>query len=431
VSIWKSLAARGMAAPAAAALAAATMAALAVPALAMPALAVPALAGARALAGPVSPQAGQCVTPSPWDIVGIGAQSTLDVGDQLARNYDSTIKKDSPSTPCVYEWSAGPPWTLNGISQKLIVVKAGCKPGIPPQAISALYTSGDTTSNGKTYPCVDFVRSERARTPTDPPYGPGGSAFVAFAGDAVTYSSTRVSNVPDDLSQAQLAEIFGCKVAAAHGFKANTWGALLGAKARGAADAIDPIVPQPGLGTLSFWMEKALRLPTDTEPACGTAATLPTAQQPEENEGVSKLFLVKGKPNPNVIFPFSVGAYVAQEAHSAPCGKQPAKGQNMFGCDETGVLYLRGIAAIVNGKTIDVAPTVLSHGVPVTNPLWNGTAFHLLEFDVVMYSAAKGNVNHIPPRLVRIFGPHGYWCTNPAVLESYGFEPAPGCGTTS
>jgi hypothetical protein len=387
-----------------------------------------ALAAAPALADPVSRSAAKPVTPSPWDIVGVGAGSILYVSDQLARNYDRTIKKDTPSTPYVYEWGPG---NLNGIVQPLVVVKAGCKPGVPPPDISALGW-GITTYKGTTYPCVDFIRSERARQRIDPHYARGGVAFVTFAGDAVTYSSTRVSNVPNDLSRARLADIFGCTIHAAHGFKAGTWGALLGPKAKDATGSPDPIVPQAGSGTLQFWMEKALGLPTDTEPACGSLAGVTNpARQPEENEGISPAFALHGKPNPNVIFPFSVAAYVAQEAHSAACGKPPTKGQNAFGCDETGVLRLDGIGAVIDGKTTDVAPTVPSHGVPVTNPLWNRTAFHTLEFDVVSYSSAKGNVNHIAPRLMRIFGPHGYWCTNPAVLGSYGFEPTPSCGMTS
>lgn len=113
----------------------------------------------------------------------------------------------------------------------------------------------------------------------------------------------RERNAPKNLSKLQLKEIFGCSVPATGPFAANTWGALLGPSAKGANDAIDPIVPQAGSGTLSFWMKTALGLTTTTEPTCGTAKNLTVPQQPEENEGTSKVFLLNGHPNPDVIYP--------------------------------------------------------------------------------------------------------------------------------
>jgi hypothetical protein len=384
------------------------------------------LAVAPALAEPIN-AAGHPVTPAPYDIVGVGSESISYVSDQLSYNYNLTVKKHGPSNPYIYDWDAVPPSNLNNTTQ-VITLKAGCtkeaRPDGSSAGISALTTYPDTHYKGKTYPCVNFARSSRPRKSTDPDYAAGGVAFVTLAQDAVTYSSTAVTNVPNNLTKAQLVEIFSCTVPSANGDAANTWGALLGAKAKkgSAGQKIDPIVPQAGSGTLSFWMETALGLTTDTEPTCGTAASLSTAKQPEENEGTSSVFLSHGKPNPNVIYPFSVGAYVAEAYHSKVCGHAPKAGQNKFGCDETGVLHLDGIAGI--------APTVKKSGVPVTNPAWNSTVFRRFLYDVVPF--ATNTSNHIPTDLEKWFGAKGgaSFCKQTKVLEAYGFEPTSLCGFT-
>jgi ABC-type phosphate transport system substrate-binding protein len=388
---------------------------------------------ATALAEPINPHTHKTVTPNAWDIVGVGSQTISYVSDQLSYNYDSKIKHDTTKTPYLYDWDAVP--TTNPLdTTQQVRLKAGCKntrPDGSSAGITALETYGSVKYKGVTYPCVNFARSSRGRnsttSPVDPACAKGGICFVYLGGDVVTYATTANSNAPSDLTTAQLKAIFGCTVKAAHGDPANTWGALLGSKAKkgSAKQKIDPLVPQNGSGTLKFFMETALGLPTDTEPSCGTLAGVTQLRfQPEENEGISVVFKLKnGKPNPNVLYPFSIGSYVSQEAHSAAVGKSPKKGQNMFGRDETGVLVIRAI----NG----LQPTVKVKGVPTINTKWNGTVFHRYVYDVVPFSSAKGNFDGIPPNLVKIFGPKGYECGQHAVLEDYGFEVTPLCGHTS
>jgi ABC-type phosphate transport system substrate-binding protein len=383
-----------------------------------------AVAMVPASAEPLNPKTGKLVRPAPYDIVGVGSESISYVVDQLTWNYNLTVKDHSPAHPYIYSWDAVPPSNLNDTTQK-IVVKQGCKLNLRPDGSSAgiedmpAYGNTHYTYKGRkhTVPCIDFSRSSRPRKSSDPTFAKGGDAFVTLAGDAVTYATTSNTNAPQNLSKAQLVEIFGCSVPAANGFAANTWGALLGASAKGASDAIDPIVPQAGSGTLSFWMETALGLPTDTEPTCGTAANLGFGAQPEENEGISKVFLLNGKPNPNVIYPYSIGAYVAQAYHSAKCGKKPSKTQNKFGCDERGVLHLNSIAGIGNPIKNKA-----------TNPAWNSTAFHRFLYDVVRY--ATNTRDHIPSYLEKYFGHKGYFCGQSKVLAAYGFEPTALCGVT-
>jgi hypothetical protein len=391
---------------------------------------------APALAEPVNPHTGKTVTPNPWDIVGVGSQTISYVSDQLAYNYDKRIKKDTTKTPYLYNWDAVPPNNLNDTTQR-ITLKKGCvntRPNGSSPGVIALETYGSVKYKGKRYPCVNFARVSRNRSestsPKDPECAKGGACFVYFGGDVVTYATTKVTNVPDNLTRAQLAEIFGCTIPAAHGFGAGTWGALLGSSAKDPTAKPDPLVPQNGAGTLKFWMESALGLSTDSEPTCGTLAGVTKASsQPEENEGISKSFLLNGKPNPDVLFPYSVAAYVAQEAHSAKIGKRPGKNQNMFGRDETGVLYLDGITVtLTSNKTEVVAPTVRLKGVPVINSAWNSTIFHRYNYNVVPYSNGKGSYHGIPANLVKIFGPKGYECTQPKVLAEYGFESTALCG---
>jgi len=405
-----------------------------------------AVMSAPAMAEPINPHNGKTVTPNAWDIVGIGSESISYITDQLTYNYDCygtakkqsgkcTTKKDSPANPYIYSWDAVPPSNLNDTTS-IIKPKVGCKKNLRPDGSSAGITDLETdglgntsyTYKGKkhTVPCADFARSSRPRKSTDSPYAKGGIAFDTLWADAVTYASTNLkgesTNVPDNLSKSQLVEIFSCSVPAANGFAANTWGALLGSSAKGASDAIDPIVPQAGSGTLSFWMETALGLSTDTEPTCGTAATLSVAQQPEENEGISPVFKVSGKPNPNVIYPFSIGAYLSEEFHSASCAKHAShKGKNKFGCDETGVLGLNGISGI------KPTASVTGSKIPVTNPRWESTVFERELYVVVPFASTK---DHIPSNLEKFFGKKGYFCKQTAVIKDYGFESDPHCGTT-
>jgi hypothetical protein len=406
-----------------------------------------AVMSAPAIAEPINPHNGKTVTPNAWDIVGIGSESISFITDQLTYNYDCygthkkqsgkcTTKKDSPANPYIYSWDAVPPNNLNDINS-VIKPKVGCKKNIRPDGSSDGITDLEDNSLGNTHysykgkthtaPCADFARSSRPRKASDSPYAKGGIAFDTLWADAVTYASTNLkgesTNVPNNLTKAELVAIFSCNMPAANGFPADTWGAVVGSSAPDPNGVVDPIAPQAGSGTLSFWMETALGLSSDGEPTCGTAANLSTDQQPEENEGTSPVFLLNGKPNPNVIYPFSIGAYLAAEFHSAGCSKHAShKGKNLFGCDDTGVLGLNGIGGI--------KPTASVKGskFPVTNPKWESTVFERELYVVVPFASTK---DHIPAYMEKFFGKKGYFCKQSSVIKNYGFEVDPHCGTTT
>jgi ABC-type phosphate transport system substrate-binding protein len=383
-----------------------------------------ALVAAPALADPINSSKHK-VTPAAYDIVSVGSESIAAISDQLSFNFNKAVKHHNPSHPFYYSWDGVPAGQPNNTMQH-VTLKAGCRnirPDGSGAGIKAIAAYGD--SKGTTHPCVDFARSSRPRGSSDPVFGVGGVAFDTLWADAVTYATTSKTNAPNNLKLGQLKEIFGCAVPAANGDPANTWGALLGSKAKKgtAKTAIDPIVPQAGSGTLSFWMTTALGLTSTTEPTCGSAASLSTTQQPEENEGISKVFLSHGKPNPNVIYPFSIGAWVAQQYHSAKCGKKPSKTQNLFGCNVNGILHLNGISG--------VAPTVKGkgrHAAPVTNSRFPST-FKRFLYAVVPFSATTSN--HIPKYLNGLLGKGGYFCKQTKVVAAYGFETTKLCGLTS
>jgi ABC-type phosphate transport system substrate-binding protein len=406
-----------------------------------------ALAVAPALADPVNSHF-RAITPQPYDVVGVGSATTQNMVNALSVAYNKTVKHHNSTHPFILSWDATPPHNPNLLTQQ-IRTKAGCPKNLRPDGssagIKALGTAGTVKFRGKTYPCVNFARSSRAFSATsgDPVFGPGGVSFTILAKDAVTYATTANSNVPNNLTTAQLSEIFGCQIPAKTyplpgggtvSFPEGTWGALLGPNAKNANGSPAPVLPQAGSGTLSFWTGD-LGIGTN-EPTCGPAVSIPTTKDPEENEGIDNIFRVgdvaSGKPNPDVIYPFSIGSYIAQQFHSPKPGKKPGKGQNHFGNDFRGVLHLNEL----NGtQPTATAGSGKSKHVTI-NPKFSA-AFQRFVYNVVPFSTDK---THIPASLEKWFdpanvkgAPHGFFCEKGqnSIIEDYGFLPTPLCGLTS
>jgi hypothetical protein len=137
--------------------------------------------------------------------------------------------------------------------------------------------------------------------------------------------------------------------------------------------------------------------------------------------------------SPDAIVPYQISSYIAQAYHSAKCLNSactpskhgvvctPAKDQNLFGCNTHGTMVLRS----VNG----ISPTTGTGEKTAPNQKFVPT-FLFSTYDVVPYSTAKGNVNHIPPYLVPIFGPKGWLCSHENVVSAYGYFFWPLCGST-
>jgi ABC-type phosphate transport system substrate-binding protein len=353
-----------------------------------------------ASAAPNDPPKG--ITPQSFDVVGVGSNTTEYVLDQISVDYNKTVKTHNANHPWFFSWDAVPPG-VNTPGNFKIVPKAGCTSIVRPNGSSAGLKALDANQfDGKTgHYCIDFGRSSGGRSATAPKAGPNGVIYVAFAKDAITWATRSAafggSNAPKSLTLAQLQGIFTCAT--------TNW-----SQVGGKAGAIKVYLPQPGSGTLATW-EKFMGITT-----LGSCVS----QAPEENEGT-----YSGFNNPNAIFIYSIGAYVAQKYHSAACGATPKAGQNEFGCNITGKLALDEI----NG----VAPTT-SAKVPVINPNFPSGFFRTV-YNILRWTSATKD--HISARLESFFSSkalHGFLCSSPTAtkdIENYGFIPTATCGSAS
>jgi hypothetical protein len=353
------------------------------------------------------------VTPSATSIVGVGSRTTEYLLDQLALNYDAAHRSGTQ----IYSIDACLGRTPCGGN---VVTKKGCKP-ISRESIngtSAGISALEANSpEGKSY-CIDFARSSRGPEGFDPT----DITFVPLALDNVTYATlAKGSNVPTNLTTVQLHKIYSCDVTRP-GYKDNTWGALLGPKAKKGTRniRIAPYLPQPGSEDLSFFWSATSALPGQPGRCWIEPATL------EENEGVNPVFASKNAPN--ILIPYSAGRWVAQQYHSAACArkgcpaangqnvviecKTPTVSQNLFGCDVNGVLRVNDIdgTSPVTGK--------------VLNPKFTP------RFIETLYDVVRG-ADSIPRYLQKFFGPKGAFCSKPyqSVIRAYGFRADPACGS--
>jgi ABC-type phosphate transport system substrate-binding protein len=361
--------------------------------------------------------------PVPTDITGVGSDTIQNVMDQFSADFNAKL---STTAPHLYSWDATNP--VNGAINDDITIKTGgtpskgtCqqpRPNGSSAGITALTTTNPTTSG---HPCIDFARSSRDRATTDPPYAKNGIAFTTLAGDAVTYATQPsatggASNAPNNLTTAQLTSIYECKV--------TNWSQVGGKSA-----PIKAFIPQSTSGTRAFFLAA---IGVTTPGSC--VSDLPTKAVPggtlEENEGTNPVF--KKSPQ-DVIFPYSAGKYIAERYHSATCSPatclpaehcKPNAHQNLFGCNTHGVMQLNKVNGTAPTKPF---PLTNSSSNPVVNPGFTPTFSRLL-FEVVPFSTASGNVNHIPSYLAPLFGPKGFTCTNATAkkdLANYGFRVLP------
>lgn len=355
-------------------------------------------------------RSGRPVTPKATDIVGVGSAATQGLFDQFSVDYNKTVKA---SAPHLYSWDAANPET--GLVHDLIKAKVGCpkapRPdgsveGIVGSRGNRLGLTAGLRSKAGTF-CTDFARStfvrRRGRL----------LAFAPLAMDAVTYATNATTNAPADLTTAQLAEIYTCKV--------TNWARVGGKKAR-----IDAQLPAASSETRELFLTAiGGRVPVNPG-KCVNAHDRPGAL-PQENEGVSKYL-----HGPDVIFPYSVASYLAQVYHSAKCLTKsciaihgvtckPRKGQNLFGCDIRGAMVLH----IINKTRPTVPfplPVVCAKACPILNSRFS-PAFIRFLYAVVRWTAKKpGN---IPGYLQLLFGLRGWACASRTAqrdIHSYGFD---------
>jgi ABC-type phosphate transport system substrate-binding protein len=360
------------------------------------AAAITALMAGPALADPIPVG----TIPKATDVVGVGSDTTESVFDQLSVDYNATH-----TTGKLYSWDATP-------QGGTITPKAGCSSTTPrPTGSTAGIGALENTAMTGTHPCIDFARSSRDRGQGPTP-DPNTISFIDVAGDAVTYATQPGSHAPNNLTTAQLTAIYSCSV--------SNW-----SQVGGTAGKIIPMLPQSGSGTRGFFLT-AIGL-TAPGSCVSTSATVQGAagngaNTLEENEGVDPSL---NKNKTLVIFPFSVGKWIAEKFHSASCGTTtqcfanetkctPTGSQNMFGCNLHGSMVLNHI----NGTS----PTVGTGQSTVINKRFTG-GFTRVLFEVTN-NPGGGTTPVVPPNLAKYFGPTGFTCTNAtakAHLKSYGF----------
>jgi ABC-type phosphate transport system substrate-binding protein len=349
--------------------------------------------------------------PAPAEVTGVGSDTIQSVMDQFSADYNGTH-----SSGHLWSWDATNPIT-RAIGDS-ITVKQGCtaiaRPNGSSAGITALESSNGTTSG---HPCIDFARSSRARG-TDP----NTVTFVTLAGDAVTYATQPGSNAPGNLTTADLQGIYNCTI--------TDWSQIPGSTTSG---PIAAFIPQSGSGTRSFFLSAiGLTAPgscVSTSATVGGAAGA-NANTLEENEGVAPSLngaSGSGVTKANVIFPFSVGKYLAERYHSAKCfntsctanssGFQctPKGSQNLFGCNNHGTM----VPNQINGTNPTTPWPLTSTTTKATiNPTFT-SAFQRFLYEVVVSPQPS-----IPSYLQPYFSSTGYVCTNSTAkkdLTNYGF----------
>ncbi|MBS2532063.1 substrate-binding domain-containing protein [Catenulispora sp. NF23] len=309
-------------------------------------------------------------TPAATDIVAAGSDTIQAFDNGLSTQYNAT----SPASK-FYTWDA------TGTSP--ITPKTGAtsipRPNGSGQGITAL--------NNNTNATLDIARSSR---------GPNtGTAdwFIPFAQDAVGWAGFTGGNAPTDLTSADLQGIYTCSI--------TNWNQITDEPGYTGPNAtIDPIVPQSGSGTRSFFLS-ALNITAASEP-CWNATT------PEENEGTASVFA----GDVNAVFPYSLSHAVGQ--------LYDGKGS---GTDNIGVL---DVFRSIDGNTqIDQTNKVWNANFPLT---YTREVYHVVR-QSDWADATEG------PRLKALLDRStngGYLCGTAAssLITSYGFQTlGNACGT--
>jgi ABC-type phosphate transport system substrate-binding protein len=351
--------------------------------------------------------------PALKDATGVGSDTIQNVLDQFSADYN--VGKALTATH-LWSWDATNPNT-GAIGDSIQVKGGGCSAIARPDGSSAGITALTSSQVASGTNCINFARSSRARGSSDPPFAPGGIAFVDLAGDAVTWSAQATTNAPATLTAAQLAAIYNCTD--------TNWNQVGGKNA-----PIHAFIPQSGSGTRSFFLS-AIGVANPGSCVSDDGGLL------EENEGVNPVL-----NDPDAIFPYSTGKYIAEKFHSATCFNTscnpngsglrctPSGTQDLFGCNNHGTMVLKQI----NG----IAPTTGTGQGTVINSAFPAT-FQRTVFEVVPYD--PNTSDHIPGatnpvggvNLEQIFGASGFVCTNAtakADLKKYGFLVTPLCGVT-
>ncbi|MFF2950984.1 substrate-binding domain-containing protein [Kitasatospora sp. NPDC057965] len=314
------------------------------------------------------------VLPRAEDIVGIGAETTAPLFNQLSTDYNAFLAAAGDSTsPRLYSWDTkGSP---------SIVPKAGAAQRSRVDGSGAGISGLENTTTE-----VDFARSSRGRQPIDQQ----SDVFIAFAKDAVSWAAKSGGHAPANLSTAQLKDIYTCVT--------TNW------------QQIDPALPNATIKpflphTFSESREYFLKTVGGGVPV-NPGGCVVTA--PQENQGTDPLL-----NDDDAVVPYSVSRYISQVYYG-----------HTSGADAPGLLTVRS----VNGKApVDEVEKTIGAG-------FLASPYTFVVHNVVRQSQwtaadARGTA------LRAVFDRAGWLCANPAAraaVKSHGFVqlPSQACGTT-
>lgn len=345
---------------------------------------------AAAVAGPA--QAADSNPGSSTTLAGVGSDTT----DKVVGGFADELR-DGSNNPFISNYEAGQTGTFTtrtGVATCTDLTRvsfngSGNGQNRLSDAISGRAGGGSTNLAG----CVDFARSSSGSNPSTPPAADAGGfqqtlTYIPFAQDSVTYATLTNTSVPKNLTLNELKDIYS----------RNTGNCLY-----------EPLQPQAGSGTLSFWITTVLGFTSTTIGASGGPGTCVknvnvAGVSIQEHDG---RVLTKNTQ----LVPFSVAQYISQAAGVAQ--------------DQRGRSALATIDWTNTAGAGAITPWVLradfGNG---DRPVYN----------VVSTNAIKSGHPTFNQKLVDAFvGPTSLVCApaGDAVVEKYGFGVSTICGDTT
>lgn len=215
--------------------------------------------------------------------------------------------------------------------------------------------------------CLQFSRSSSA------PSGSNGLTYIPFAVDSISYGVTNTSDISRNLSKSDLQQYYQCNPA------------FVGASA---PYDVTPMLPQAGSGTRIYWV--AQMGITEAQIAGGTLGCLingvKNGQPIEEHTGT----VLDDKS----IVPFSIGQFNSQATQTIA----DKRGRAALGVIDNTIPNLTNTSFSVKRK--------LYHAVPTSS------------------ISAGSTLNTV------FVGPTSLVCSQPSIIQLYGFGPSPECGET-
>jgi ABC-type phosphate transport system substrate-binding protein len=312
-------------------------------------------------------------------LVGVGSDTIQDVMNGMGSKI-----------PAIGSYDAINPTT--GEKGDLITTKVGgpayVRPNGSGQGIQALsYSISGTQWQGKDITNqVDFARSSSA-----PKNNGTALTFIPFAQDAVTYAVNQASDFPRNLpfdvkdgngvrntTALSLYNIYHCT---ARQYTATSLAKI----------TINPLLPQSGSGTRTYW-EGKLGLDDANLPTCVKDVNA-QGKSVQEHDGTTLT-------SAGDIVPFSIAQYIAQGNHKAIA-------------DDTAVNVVERKGQVALGSIDSTRPLIISGTTVKMNPSF---PVNRLVYNVVATSRLSESA--IASTFV---GTSSAVCTNTAVIEQFGF----------